>query len=148
MNRLFRDRHTFSAFSSGAPRDRARESSGAPVGRCPGAGRAGDPAERRSYTRRRYSVPISVSYFSGAFLFDAWTLDHGLGGLRFAARRRLEPRAVLYIAVKKFHPSGPCTGLCEGLRSVTLAEVMWSDRKIADGDIVYPTGVRYYQSVY
>ncbi len=138
MNRSGRKEHIFGGFPGGPPRASTRHST---VSR-------GEAVERRACTRRRYSVPISVSYFGGAFLFDAWTRNHGPGGLCFASPRRLERRAVLYIAVRKFHPSGPCTGMCEGLRSITLAEIMWCDRKIVDGDIFYPTGVRYYQSVY
>ena len=105
-------------------------------------------ADRRAYTRRRYSVPVAVSYFSGEFLFDTWTLNHGLGGLCFVSRRPLEPGAVLCIQVKKFHPAGPCTGICEGLRSITLAEVVWTDKVFGDGAIAWHSGVRYYESVY
>ena len=42
----------------------------------------------------------------------------------------------------------PCTGICEGLRSITLAEVVWSGKVISDGNIACHTGVRYHASVY
>jgi len=105
-------------------------------------------ADRRSHARRHYSVPVAVSYFSGEFLFDTWTLNHSLGGLCFSSRHRVEPGATLYIKVKKFHPSGPCTGICEGLRSITLARVVWSGKVRRAGIISYQYGVRYFESAY
>ncbi len=151
MTRPSFNRHIFRKASTGKPAVPARKNTmgtGLLNLRATAGLRKRSTAERRVYTRRRYSVPIVVSYFSGEFLFDTWTLNHSLGGLCFAARRRLEPGTVLYIKVKKFHPSGPCTGICAGLRSITLAEVVWSSKVFSDGNISYHAGVRYYESVY
>ena len=84
-----------------------------------------DFKEKRTYTRHPYSVPVEISYISKGNKFDAQSLNHSEGGMCLASSFSFHPGETLNVRVKEFHPQGPCTGLCEGLRSITLAEVQW-----------------------
>jgi hypothetical protein len=54
----------------------------------------------------------------------------------------------LKIRVKEFHPHGPCIGLCEGLRFITLAEVKWCNG-VPDSDTShYRVGIKFYAPIY
>lgn len=89
-------------------------------------------AEKRAYERRSYSAPIVFSYFNKEHCFDAQTINHGTEGMCFKSNLFLRPGATLCIRIKKFRPNGPCSGFCEGLRSITLTEVKWcNDEKVS-----------------
>ena len=105
-------------------------------------------AEKRSYIRRNYTVPIAFSHFNQNDWFDAQTLNHGAQGMCFKSSSSLRPGATLYIRVKDFHPNGPCTGVCEGLHTAILAEVKWCEEKLDSGTFSYHTGVKYFESIY
>ena len=100
--------------------------------------------EKRHGERRGYTVPIVFTYFNKKDFFDAQTLNHGPDGMCFKSRSSLRSRDTLYIRVKEFHPHGPCTGACEGLRSETLADVKWCEEKLDKGTFSYLVGVKYY----
>ncbi len=107
-----------------------------------------DRAEKRVNERQRYTAPIVFSHFNKKHLFDAQTLNHCDRGMSFKSNVFLRTGATLYIRVKEFHSNGSCTGLCEGLRSVTLAEVKWC-REIMDTNVPsYRTGVKYCEPAY
>ncbi len=105
-------------------------------------------AEKRDCERRDYTAPIVFSYFNKNDYFDAQTLNHGTEGMCFKSSCRLRSGATLYIRVKKFHPHGPCTGVCQGLRSATLAEVKWCEEILDSGTFSYKVGVKYYGPIY
>ena len=101
--------------------------------------------EKRAYKRQRYTAPIVFTYFNKEHPFDAHTQNHCDGGVSFKSNVFLQPGVTLYIRVKEFHPNGPCTGACKGLRSETLAEVKWC-REMPDSDIFsYNVGAGYCQ---
>ncbi len=98
-----------------------------------------------------HESPLSAdvfSYFDKNDCFDAQTLNHGPDGMCFKSRFGFGCADTLYIRVKEFHPHGPCTGACEGLRSATLAQVKWCE-EIPDNCIpAYKVGVKYYAPIY
>jgi len=104
--------------------------------------------EKRSYERRSYNAPIVFSHFNKKQLFDAQTLNHCGRGMSFKSNVFLQTGATLYIRVKEFHPNGSCTGLCEGLRSATLAEVKWCHEAPGAEASPYGVGVKYFETVY
>lgn len=104
--------------------------------------------DKRAGKRRSYIASIVFSYFNKELCYEAETLNHSTGGMYFKSRTFLQPGATVYIRVKEFHPNGPCTGLCEGLRSATLADVKWC-REISDANVPsYGIGVKYYEPEY
>ena len=104
--------------------------------------------EKRAYTRRQYAVPIEISYISKENKFRAESINHCENGMCFESKPSFHPGETINIRVKDFHPHGPCIGLCEGLRSITLAEVKWCS-EVADTDIShYRVGIQFYAPVY
>jgi hypothetical protein len=104
--------------------------------------------EKRAYTRRNYPVPIDVSYICKEGNLSAQSLNHCEGGMCFESMSFFHPDETLNIRIKDFHPHGPCTGLCEGLRSITLAEVKWC-LKVPDSDTSnYRVGIKFYAPIY
>ena len=104
--------------------------------------------EKRAYTRRNYPVPIDVSYISKERNLSAQSLNHCEGGMCFESTSFFYLGETLNIRVKDFHPHGPCTGLCEGLRSITLAEVKWCN-EVPDSDTShYRVGIKFYAPIY
>ena len=105
-------------------------------------------SEKRANERQSFSTPIVFSYFNKEPRFEAQTLNHCDRGLCFKTDVRLKPGATVYIKVKEFPLNGPCTSNCDGLRSVTLAEIKWS-REIPDPTVhSYEIGVNYYELPY
>ncbi len=104
--------------------------------------------EKRAYTRRHYTVPIEISYISKEDKFGAQTLNHSEGGMCFESKSAFHPGETLNIRVKDFHPKGPCTGLCEGLRSISLAEVKWCHDMSDTDPSNYRVGTQFYAPVY
>ena len=105
-------------------------------------------AEKRACERHRYTASIAFSYFNKEHFFEAQTLNHSAGGMCFKSNFFLQPGAIVYIRIKKIAPNNSCTGLCHGLRSVTLAEVKWCDEEF-DADVFsYGVGVKYYEPDY
>ena len=105
-------------------------------------------AEKRACERHNYTTPIAFSYFNKEHCFEAQTINHCAGGMCFTSNFFLQPGATVYIRVKKIHPNSFCTGLCHGLRSATLAEVKWCDKKLGDDVFSFGVGVKYYESDY
>ena len=104
--------------------------------------------EKRACERWNHTALIAFSYLNQEPSFDTQTLNHCLDGMCFKSSFFLQPGASLFIRVKKFNPNGSCTGLSEGLRSVTLAEVKWCDRVLDADAFAYEVGVKYYEQVY
>lgn len=104
--------------------------------------------EKRVYTRRRYQVPIEISYISKGKNLSAQLLDHCEGGMCFESHFSFQPGETLNIRVKEFHPRGPCVGLCEGLRTITLAEVKWCSDVSDTETSNYRVGIKFYAPVY
>lgn len=105
-------------------------------------------SEKRANERQSFSTPIVFSYFNKERFFDAETLNHCDRGLCFKSDVCPKPGATVYINVKKFPLVDPCNSNCDGLRSVTLAEIKWS-RAIPDPAVhSYEIGVKYYELPY
>ncbi len=105
-------------------------------------------AEKRACERHSYTAPIVFSYFNKENCFEAQTFNLCAGGMCFKSNFFLQPGATDYIRVKKIDPNNSSTGLCDGLRSVTLAQVKWCDEEL-DADVFsYGVGVKYYEPHY
>jgi hypothetical protein len=107
-----------------------------------------DKKENRAHSRKNYAVPIEVSYISKGRNVGGQSLNHCDNGMCFESTSSFRPGATINIRVKDFHPHGPCKGICDGLRSSTLAEVRWcGEVSEADGPL-YRAGVKFYAPVY
>jgi hypothetical protein len=105
-------------------------------------------AEKRGYERHSFTADIVCSYFNKEPFYNAQMLNLGTGGMCFKSDSFLRPGATVFIRVKKIHPNGVCAGFCEGLRSVTLAEIKWCKKESETEDTDYEVGVKYFESVY
>jgi len=105
-------------------------------------------AEKRVYARHSDTVPITFSYFNKESYVDAQTFNHCTGGMCFKSNLLLKPGATVFIRVKNFHPNKSYTGLCDGLHSVTLAEVKWCEEELDAEGLSYGVGVKYYEPHY
>jgi hypothetical protein len=104
--------------------------------------------EKRVCERRNHTSRIAFSYFNQESTFDTQTLNHCLYGMCFKSSFPLHPGATLCIRVKKFDPNVSSTGLYEGLRSVTLAEVKWCSEVANEHTSQYVIGVKYFAPAY
>jgi hypothetical protein len=104
--------------------------------------------EKRDCERRNHTAAITFSYFNKEHCYEAQTLNHCTGGMRFKSEVFLRPGATVYIRVKKFHPDGTCNGDCRGLRSVTLAEVKWCKEYLNETESLYEIGAKYFEPEY
>ena len=104
--------------------------------------------EKRACERHRYAADIAFSYFNKEHSYDAHTLNVGSGGMCFKSNLFLKPGATVYIRLKTTHPNGSCSGFCEGLHLVTLAEVKWCQEANGADTLPYGVGVKYFGAVY
>jgi hypothetical protein len=104
--------------------------------------------DKRACERRNHNAAIAFSYFNNEHCYEAQTLNHCAGGMRFKSEVFLQPGATLYIRVKKFHPDDACSGDCRELRSVTLAEVKWCKEFFNETKPFYEIGAKYYEPDY
>jgi hypothetical protein len=102
--------------------------------------------EKRVYERHSYAADIAFSYFNKEHSYSAQITNLGTGGMCFKSTFFLQPGAAVYIRLKKIHPNA--SGSCEGLRSVTLAEVKWCSELPGDEASPYGVGVKYFEPVY
>jgi hypothetical protein len=106
------------------------------------------PAEKRTYERCGCTALIAFSYFNKNQCFNVKTINHSEGGMSFKSSFFLQPGATVYIRAKKNLPNGSGTFVCEGLRSVTLAEVKWCSEELDADAFFYRVGAKYYEPVY
>jgi hypothetical protein len=66
----------------------------------------------------------------------------------FKSNLFLQPGATLFVRLKETHPNDSCSGFCEGLHIVTLAEVKWCQEVPNGGAFPYGVGVKYFEAVY
>ncbi len=105
-------------------------------------------AEKRACERHCCAADIAVSYFNKEHSNNAHTLNIGTGGMCFKSNLFLQPGATLYVRLKETHPNSSCSGFCEGLHFVTLAEVKWC-QEVPNGEAFpYGVGVKYFVPVY
>ena len=105
-------------------------------------------SEKRAYERHRYAADIAVSYFNKEHSYTAYTLDIGTGGMSFKSNLFLQPGATVCVRLIETHPNDSCSGFCEGLHLVALAEVKWC-REAANGEAYpYGVGVKYFEAAY
>ena len=105
-------------------------------------------AEKRACERHRYAADIAVSYFNNENFYNARTLNLCTGGMCFKTNLFLKPGATVYIRLKEAHPNDSCSGFCEGLHIVTLAEVKWCHETNGAGAFPYGVGVKYFEALY
>ena len=105
-------------------------------------------AEKRACERHRYAADIAVSHFNKEYSYNTHTLNIGTGGMCFKSNLFLKPGATVYIRLKTTHPNGSCSGFCEGLHLVTLAEVKWCQEANGADAFPYGVGVKYFGAVY
>ena len=105
-------------------------------------------AEKRAYERHCYAADIAISYFNKEDSYNAHTLNIGTGGMCFKSNLFLRPGATLYVRLKEAHPDGSCSGFCEGLHFVTLAEVKWCQEVPNGAAFPYGVGVKYFEAAY
>lgn len=104
--------------------------------------------EKRAYDRHSFSADVVFSYFNKNHPYFAQTMNLGLGGMCFNSRLFLQPGATVIIRLKKVLPNPSGNGSCEGLRSVTLAEVKWCSEVPGDEGSHYAAGVKYFEPAY
>jgi hypothetical protein len=107
-----------------------------------------DHKERRAFERRNYQIPIEISFVRDGKILNARSLNHCERGMCFESTSTYHSGATLTVRVKDFHPHGPCIGLCEGLRSITLAEVKWCTEIAEAEDSPYRVGIQFFAPVY
>ncbi|UCF90269.1 MAG: PilZ domain-containing protein [Desulfobacterales bacterium] len=104
--------------------------------------------ERRNYERAQLEALVQCTIFNAAKSFPAKTFNHGMGGMYLRSKTLLQPGIALCIRLKDFPTYKDCPGFCQGLRTMTLAEVKWC-RELSDADAFgYEFGVRYYEPDY
>ena len=105
-------------------------------------------AEKRACERHCYAADIVFSYFNKEQSYTAHMLNVCLGGMCFNSNLFLRPGATLYVRLEKTHPDGSCSGFCQGLHIVALAEVKWC-QEVPNGEAFpYGVGVKYFEPVY
>ena len=104
--------------------------------------------ERRAFERSDYQIPVEISFVRDGKISSAQSLNHCEGGMCLVSSSAFHPGASLRVRVKDFHPHGPCTGLCKGLRSITLAEVRWCTAIADPGASHYRVGIQFFAPVY
>jgi hypothetical protein len=104
--------------------------------------------EKRAYGRHSFSADVVFSYFNKNHPYFAQAMNLGSGGMCFNSSLFLQPGATVIIRLKKIlrNPSG--NGSCEGLRSVTLAEVKWCSEVPGNEVSYYAAGVKYLEPDY
>jgi PilZ domain len=105
-------------------------------------------AEKRACERHYCAADIAFSYFNKTHSYHAEILNVGLNGMCFKSNLRLQPGSTVCIRLTKPQRNGSCSGLCEGLRSVTLAEVKWCSELPRANALPYGVGVKYFNPVY
>ena len=104
--------------------------------------------EKRTYERYSLSADVTFTYFNKEPSSFGQTLNFGSGGMCFRSSLFVKPGTTLYVRLKIIHPKAFDTGLCEGLRSVTLAEVKWCSEVPGDEVSHYGVGLKYFEPVY
>ena len=105
-------------------------------------------AEKRGCERHGYSADIAFSYFNKKHSYNAEILNLGLDGLCFKSNLSLQPGSTICIRLKNNHQNDSCNDYCEGIRSVTLADVKWCKEIPGTKASSYGVGVKYYVPVY
>jgi hypothetical protein len=104
--------------------------------------------EKRTSERHCFSADIAFSYFNNESSHNAQILNIGSGGMCFKSNLFLQPGATIIVRLEQIHPNGFCSGSCEGLRSVTLAEVKWCHEAPNVEALFYGVGVKYFEIGY
>ena len=105
-------------------------------------------AEKRAYGRNSFNADVLFSYFNREHSYSAQIMNLGTSGMCFKSSIPLKPGATVCIYLKKIHPEASGTDFCEGLRSVTLADVKWCSEVPGDEVPHFEVGVKYFAPVY
>ncbi len=104
--------------------------------------------EKRTEPRIQYSVPVEISHVNEGYSFNAKSLNHCECGMCVESSFSFHTGDTINVRVKEFHPNGPCIGLCEGLRSMSLGEVKWCSEAPEDNATHYRVGIKFLPPVY
>jgi len=104
--------------------------------------------EKRSSERHTRVGAITFSIFNQQNCLDAQALDYGANGLRFKSTCALHPGTTICIRVKPGERGSRRKGFCEGLPSVSLAEVKWCRKTDVPDTSFYEVGVHFYPPHY
>ena len=105
-------------------------------------------AEKRTYERYSLCADVAFSYFNKEPSYFTQTLNFGSGGMCFNSSILFNPGATVCIHLKKIHSEAAGTGVCEGLRSVTLGTVKWCREVPGHETPHYAVGVKYFEPAY
>jgi hypothetical protein len=104
--------------------------------------------DKRAFKRHPFNAPIVFSAFNTTDCHDAQTSNHCQDGMSLKSALPLQLGKTICIRVKRFGPASPHSGQCEGLRSITLAEVKWCREIPPSNGFSYEIGVKYCAPVY
>ena len=76
-------------------------------------------------------------------MFKSQSINHCENEMCLESAIPFQRGVILKIRIKDFHPHSPCIGLCEGLRSITLAEVVWCHEALDANNPHYMVGIKY-----
>lgn len=105
-------------------------------------------AERRACDRNRCTADIAFSYFNGKHYYEAQTLDLCSNGMSFNSNLFLKPGTTVYIRLLKVDSQCSDSGVCNGIRSVSLAEVKWCNELPGANESSCNVGVKYVEPDY
>jgi hypothetical protein len=104
--------------------------------------------DKRACKRLRHTAYIKFSYFNKDHWHEAQTLNHCDEGMCFKSEVSLKPGTTICVRAKNLHPNAACSGDCQGLRSLTLAEAKWCKKILNETKLFYEIGAKYFQPPY
>lgn len=94
--------------------------------------------EKRTSERRKAVASIVCSYYNQDHYFQGRVINCGVKGMYFESDFPFKPGAYIYIRMQ----SGSL-GVCEGFRTLSLAEVKWCRAGDDPEQVRYKIGVEY-----
>ena len=102
-------------------------------------------ADQRVFERCRCSATIEFSHFNKGHGYEAQTLNNCDQGMCFKSEVMLQPGVIVCIRVKDLQSNDAWNFNCQGLRSVSLAEVKWCKEITNETGSFYEIGTKYFQ---
>jgi hypothetical protein len=102
------------------------------------------PAERREAPRCPQRLPLTLSVFNQAALFQACMLNCCQGGVCVETRQRLLPRTSIQLRMQAFPAAAAGRAERSGIRTTALGEVKWCCDLGRHYPMRYRVGIRYY----
>ncbi len=105
-------------------------------------------SEKRTFERHSLRADVTFSHFNTKPSYFAQIMNLGPGGMCFNSGLFVKPGALICIYLKKIYSEASGKDFCEGLRSVTLAEVKWCSEFPVGDRAHYRVGVKYFAPAY